>query len=302
MSFQNQDKVLIRSIRSKRAVQKIYLPIYIAAALLTLLFAVWMSQIVESAERKLVSLEKKLETAEFVQTEEERKLVITAEVNVAGRVVEADEYSFTLKDEDGKKIATQKCDDKGLIKFEVTDIDGAGDYVFTVSENMGNLLDVVYDERVFTVELELEKEDDTFAVKSPKVTVDGEKADGVRFLNEFREPVIEAFWAVLMFGLICVFGPAAALAHRIIHRRLRRASLVVTESHLICCYGKRKNLDISLKQVKNLRLGSDYMESISFVYAGKARTVRFIQNRQDVFGVIGRQKQAILDAESEERA
>jgi len=333
MSTQNQEKVLIRSIRSKRALQKIYLPMYIAAVLLTVLFAFWMAWIVQGAELKQVSLEKNQKPVLYVQAKNEEedeenkkeksKLAITAEVNIAGKIAEKGEYSFILTDESGEEIATKTCNAKGIVKFNITTIEEAGEYVYQLRQNVGNFTDEIYDERVYTINVELveeepeseESEEETrdedsdeegeerekvmLKVDSYEVRVEGEKVQEIQFLNEFREPVIEAFWASLIFGILCVFGPAVAIAHTMIHRRLRRASIVVTESRLMCRYRRRKVLDIPLRQVKNPRLKSNYLEAIGFVFAGKERSVLFIQNRQDILGVIERQKQAIEKAESE---
>ncbi len=298
MDIQNQEKVLIHSVRSKRAFRVIYLPMYMIAVILAVVFAFLMSLIVRNSEAAQVSLEKDLNSVEYLS--EDGKLVLTAEVNVAGRVVRAEDYSFTVKDESGKKVATGKNDAKGLIEFSAIPLTKAGEYVYTVSENAGAISDVVYDEELYTVSVELVKSGGKdLRMVSGTVTVEGEKVDEIRFLNTFEEPIREAMVASLLFGLFCLFIPIAILIHAMIHRRLRRASIVVTENRLNCRFGKKKKLDISLKQVKNLTLNSALFESISFVYAGQKRTVRFIQNRQEIFEIIQKQRAALAAPSAE---
>ncbi len=114
------------------------------------------------------------------------------------------------------------------------------------------------------------------------------------------EMVDQAFAASFMFSLFCIMGPLAILAQVLIRDRLNRASITVTERRLKCTCGKKTRLDIPLSQVKRLSVDSEMLESVQFYYAGKKRTVWFVENCQEIYEtIVAQQKKMLADEDGE---
>ena len=116
--------------------------------------------------------------------------------------------------------------------------------------------------------------------------------------DALEEMIDACFVSSFAFFVLCIFGPLAILTHVLVHKRLRRQSITVTEERLLCTCGKKKNLNVPLRSVKHLSIDSEMFEKISFVYAGKKRIVWFIENRQELFEAITDQKKVLADREA----
>ena len=102
------------------------------------------------------------------------------------------------------------------------------------------------------------------------------------------EMPVQAFWSSLFFFIICIAAPLTALSWWMNYRRYRKNEMVITEERLQCRYGRKKSLDIPLSQAKEFKLTA--FKGISFRYAGKKRTVYFLENREEIQAVFKAQK------------
>jgi len=68
-----------------------------------------------------------------------------------GRDLSAGEFSFELKDADGKAVSTATNDAEGLVTFDALTYTEAGTYTYIVTEVQGTLDDVTYDGKTIAV-------------------------------------------------------------------------------------------------------------------------------------------------------
>ena len=65
---------------------------------------------------------------------------------LCGRDLKDGEFTFILKDEDGKTLQTVKNDKDGRIQFEKIEYNKAGTWKYTIEEVKGNEKDIKYDD------------------------------------------------------------------------------------------------------------------------------------------------------------
>ena len=78
------------------------------------------------------------------------KVKIKANKKLTGRELKAEEFEFTLTDQDGKVKETVKNDKDGNIAFSELEFDKAGTYTFKVAEKAGSDTNIKYDTKTVT--------------------------------------------------------------------------------------------------------------------------------------------------------
>ena len=78
------------------------------------------------------------------------KAKIKANKKLTGRELKAEEFEFTLTDQDGKVKETVKNDKDGNIAFSELEFDKAGTYTFKVAEKAGSDTNIKYDTKTVT--------------------------------------------------------------------------------------------------------------------------------------------------------
>ena len=78
------------------------------------------------------------------------KVKIKANKKLTGRELKAEEFEFTLTDQDGKVKETVKNDKDGNIAFSELEFDKAGTYTFKIAEKAGSDTNVKYDTKTVT--------------------------------------------------------------------------------------------------------------------------------------------------------
>lgn len=69
----------------------------------------------------------------------------------SGRKLQANEFSFTLKDSTGKIVETVKNDKDGKVKFSDIEYKTPGTYTYTIVEDAGSDAHIKYDKAVKTI-------------------------------------------------------------------------------------------------------------------------------------------------------
>jgi collagen adhesin len=78
------------------------------------------------------------------------KVKIKANKKLTGRELKAEEFEFTLTDQDGKVKETVKNDKDGNIAFSELEFDKAGTYTFKIAEKAGSDTNIKYDTKTVT--------------------------------------------------------------------------------------------------------------------------------------------------------
>lgn len=78
------------------------------------------------------------------------KVKIKANKKLTGRELKAEEFEFTLTDQDGKVKETMKNDKDGNIAFSELEFDKAGTYTFKIAEKAGSDTNIKYDTKTVT--------------------------------------------------------------------------------------------------------------------------------------------------------
>ncbi len=101
---------------------------------------------------------------------------------LTGRDLEAEEFTFEVRDEDGNVVATAKNDAEGKIVFPVIELEEAGIYLLTVTEVKGSEKGMTYDATRYAVSVQVTNEngDLDYEITYPK--------DGVVFKNTYKKP------------------------------------------------------------------------------------------------------------------
>jgi pilin isopeptide linkage protein len=88
-----------------------------------------------------------LSIAAFVNTKGVLKpsVVLRATKKLSGRTLSNGEFSFRLKDKNGKTLQTKRNTALGTVVFDEIEYDEAGTYEYTISEVKGNAANVTYD-------------------------------------------------------------------------------------------------------------------------------------------------------------
>ncbi|MBN6014030.1 Cna B-type domain-containing protein [Streptococcus oralis] len=78
------------------------------------------------------------------------KVKIKADKKLTGRELKAEEFEFTLTDQDGKVKETVKNDKDGNVAFSELEFDKAGTYTFKIAEKAGSDTSIKYDTKTVT--------------------------------------------------------------------------------------------------------------------------------------------------------
>jgi len=110
---------------------------------------------------------------------EPANVTIEAVKKLEGGTLKEGQFTFQIKDKDGKAVAEVKNKEDGAIRFENLAFDSEGTYEYTISEVNDKQTGVTYDENVY--KLTVSVTDDGSGVLSAKVS--GDKAT---FINHYK--------------------------------------------------------------------------------------------------------------------
>lgn len=102
------------------------------------------------------------------------KVKIKANKKLTGRELKAEEFEFTLTDQDGKVKETVKNDKDGNIAFSELEFDKAGTYTFKIAEKAGSDTSIKYDTKTVTATVTVADKDK--GALEATVSYDDEKA------------------------------------------------------------------------------------------------------------------------------
>ena len=89
-------------------------------------------------------------------------VVLQANKVLTGKTLQAGDFTFELKDENGTVIDTATNDANGAINFKTIDYDQAGEYNYTISEVAGNTTGLTYDDHELKVKVTVKDENGKF--------------------------------------------------------------------------------------------------------------------------------------------
>ena len=114
----------------------------------------------------------------------EGSIALTGSKTLTGRDMADGEFSFSVKDADGKVVSTGKADAKGTIAFAPISytLADAGEHAYTVTEDAGKLGGVTYDTATKTVVVNVTDNGDG----TLKAEVVAEKSDDIAFTNKYQ--------------------------------------------------------------------------------------------------------------------
>ena len=78
------------------------------------------------------------------------KAALAVKKTLTGRELKADEFEFTLTDQDGNVKETVKNDKDGNVKFSVLEFDKAGTFTYKIAEKAGTATGITYDTKTIT--------------------------------------------------------------------------------------------------------------------------------------------------------
>ncbi len=143
-------------------------------------------------------------------------VVIRGTKTLQGRDLNDQEFSFELYDATGAKLETVSNSADGTITFTAIQVNGAGEYTYTVKEVLGNEKNVIYDESVYTVKVNVTDNLDGTLQVEYTYTKDAEAASQVLFENVYYpappktgddNPVL--IWITVM--ILCTSGLIATV-------------------------------------------------------------------------------------------
>lgn len=107
---------------------------------------------------------------------------LSGEKTLKGRDMKAEEFTFEVRDSQGKVVATAKNTADGKLKFSGIELKAEGKYTFTVTEVKGSVKGMIYDTTKLTVTVEVENVDGVLKaeVSYPK--------GGLVFKNTYKDP------------------------------------------------------------------------------------------------------------------
>ena len=101
------------------------------------------------------------------------KAALEVTKKLTGRELKADEFEFTLTDQDGNVKETVKNDKDGNVKFSELEFDKAGTYTYKIAEKAGTATGIQYDTKTITATVTVA--DNGKGVLEATVAYDGEK-------------------------------------------------------------------------------------------------------------------------------
>ena len=122
------------------------------------------------------------------------KAKIKANKKLTGRELKAEEFEFTLTDQDGKVKETVKNDKDGNIAFSELEFDKAGTYTFKIAEKAGSDTGIKYDTKTVTATVTVtDKGKGALEVTVPSYTseVTGDAASGFTITNSYSPETVD---------------------------------------------------------------------------------------------------------------
>ena len=190
-------------------------------------------QAVSSEENdELVPAEGNVVTFNNIYKAEPASVTIEAVKKLTGKDLKDGEFTFQLKDVDGKVIAEAKNDASGKIKFENLKFENEGTYEYTMSEVNDKQTGITYDEREFKVTVKVSDNgegtlsaetdsDDIVFTNSYKAPKDGKTTDTPKKPDKARRGVATGDNSHMVLYLVLMIAAAAAVSMVIIRRKRR---------------------------------------------------------------------------------
>lgn len=190
-------------------------------------------QAVSSEENdELIPAEGNTVTFNNIYKAEPATVTIEAVKKLTGKELKDGEFTFQLKDVNGKVIAEAKNDVSGKIKFENLKFEDEGTYEYTVSEVNDKQTGITYDEREFKVTVKVSDNgegtlsaetdsDDIVFTNSYKAPKDGKTTDTPKKPDKARRGVATGDNSHMVLYLVLMIAAAAAVSMVIIRRKRR---------------------------------------------------------------------------------
>lgn len=190
-------------------------------------------QAISSEENdELVPAEGNTVTFNNIYKAEPATVTIEAVKKLTGKELKDGEFTFQLKDVNGKVIAEAKNDVSGKIKFENLKFENEGTYEYTVSEVNDKQTGITYDEREFKVTVKVSDNgegtlsaetdsDDIVFTNSYKAPKDGKTTDTPKKSDKARRGVATGDNSHMVLYLVLMIAAAAAVSMVIIRRKRR---------------------------------------------------------------------------------
>ena len=190
-------------------------------------------QAVSSEENdELVPAEGNAVTFNNIYKAEPATVTIEAVKKLTGKELKDGEFTFQLKDVDGKVIAEAKNDASGKIKFENLKFEDEGTYEYTVTEVNDKQTGITYDESVFKVTVKVSDNgegtlsaetgsDNIVFTNSYEAPKDGKTTDTPKKPDKARRGVATGDNSHMVLYLVLMIAAAAAVSMVIIRRKRR---------------------------------------------------------------------------------
>jgi len=190
-------------------------------------------QAISSEENdELVPAEGNTVTFNNIYKAEPATVTIEAVKKLTGKELKDGEFTFQLKDVNGKVIAEAKNDVSGKIKFENLKFEDEGTYEYTVSEVNDKQTGITYDEREFKVTVKVSNNgegtlsaetdsDDIVFTNSYKAPKDGKTTDTPKKPDKARRGVATGDNSHMVIYLVLMIAAAAVISMVIIRRKRR---------------------------------------------------------------------------------
>lgn len=106
-----------------------------------------------------------------------------------GRALTEGEFSFELKDADGKVLQTKQNDENGAIAFDTLSYNAKGTYTYTISEVVGDDSTITYDETIYNVAVKV-SDPGTGALQAKTTITNAETGEvsQANFTNTYTAP------------------------------------------------------------------------------------------------------------------
>lgn len=130
----------------------------------------------------------KLDGAEFINSYQPQKTSVTLSGGkiLNGRELRKGEFTFQLKDENGKVISQKTNDVNGTVQFDPMEFEAEGTYHYTVSEVADGASGVEYDSSVYHVTIDVSDDGNGHLTTSIAYTKAQQPVDGIIFINTYQ--------------------------------------------------------------------------------------------------------------------
>ena len=133
-----------------------------------------------------VTADKEIEAIKFVnvyQVQPGNGEFVAKKVLSGNQKLKDQQFTFELKDKDGKVLQSKKNDASGNVLFDKIEYTEAGEYVYTVSEVNDGQKDIVYDNSVYTITVKAEDDGEGNLKVTSVITKGGQVVNAIAFRN-----------------------------------------------------------------------------------------------------------------------